>query len=326
MTRRSGWIAVIGILAIAISMLIAHTLQRGSASAGNLPGLTTPAQPIAQQAAVIAAHGAFMAAFTEAPPLQNARFGAGTRSVVYRESWSASEGFVTADGALYVAVTPENESSDVDDWRIGELEGGNLRLIALPPAKTGYRQLGSDGTYHQVNYRSIVFSSLSTGASPVIEATDYDGRSHLFHIDPNGVVELPYRDVPDYTGEFTLSSGERCVQPSASASDAVVIAVDANGKQRALMTREALGIATRGLLTSSTYITFTCHHFAGQDLLNAENGDWGLVFRVAGDKATLVTRGRIIASGDRRLLIRQSEDGPQGASGANDYLEASRTL
>ena len=265
-----------------------------------------------------------MSVFAQAPTFQNAQFGPATRVTTYRDTWSVNEGYVAADGTLYVAVTPENETSDVDDWRIGSLDGGALRLFTLPPARKGYQLLGSDGRYHTLNYRAIVFNDLSTSQAPVVTATDYDGTSHLFRVSPSGVTELPYREVPDYTGEFTLSSGDRCTQSTDPESGIVMSAIDGVGRQRVLLTREALSAATHGLLKGPAYIGFTCHHFAGQDFVNAVSGDWGLLFRIVGGEAELVTRGRVAASGDRHLLIWQSEDGPQGANGYNDYLEAVR--
>jgi len=248
-----------------------------------------------------------LSVFTSTPNMPQANLGPGTKSVAYREQWVIGDALVTPDGTLYVTVASPSSPGETDHYAVGTLWLGRLQIIPLPRAARGYI--------------SMVF--VGDGRTAILQAGDPDRGFRLFLLSPTTASELPYREISQRPDHSMLASGESCEQSQDQNSPVVLMAVNRMGTTHPVLTRKTLSMATGGALVDDRYISMYCSSFGGQDFVTmVAGGDWAVTFRLLPGNLRLVTRGRVAAAGPRHILITQREQGPQGATGFEDYFEA----
>lgn len=298
--------ALILVTAIVLAILVA--LHGKAARSGNLPGTYSTIPKSAFDLAQEDAMRRVVSLFSIAPDFAHVNFGPGARSVAYRVTWILRDALVAPDGTLYVTVTPPNNLSNIDRYSVGTLFLGRLHLIPLPPLREGYVAMGFIGN----------------GSPPMIQASNNKLGPLLFVLTPYSATKLPIREVGQTRDMGVLTTGEHCDQPKNINSPYVLLAVSQRGLLRSLVTRSALQQATRGLISDDRLISMYCTSFGGQDFVTLSEGNFAVVFRLNGNKLQLMSRGRVFGSGRRHMLIWQTEDSPQGATGFQDYLEVIR--
>jgi hypothetical protein len=251
------------------------------------------------------------------PPFDRVNLGPGTRTAFYRSDTLVEGGYVTAGGLLYVTTMRTSASAPMADyWSLALLNAGRFTRIDLPAVSGG-----------QSGYSSIDFTASSTPQSPVIAASTYDGKEERFLVGSRGATLLAPLVERGSLQNALLSNGDRCVQPPGNRSNPtpyILWSIDADGRMRPLLTTREFMSATLGSYPEPTFVSLSCHSFDGQDFVGVDSGGFdGVVYRLVDGRLTLITRGKIIASGFRRMLIRYDVTGPEGVpTGLHDYLEA----
>jgi len=303
------WIGLATITAVAIAIFALHQHLFARSAEPPFPPPPSPATAFEAREYVSGRGERWLE--LAAPPYDRVSLGPGTRAVYYRTNAVIEGGYVTSNGLLYVTTLKADPVGGPEYWSLGLLNAGQIQPILLP-TRSGYS--------------SIDFSEASTAVSPVISASDYDGRNSLFALYPQGVSLLPYRVLKGTLQNAMLSTGERCYQPPTYQPNNTpydLFAVDAFGRQRPILAKAELLSATRGAFRELTFVSLSCHNFNGQDYIGVNSDGEGVVYRLTGGRLTLVTRGTIVAAAQSRMLIRYQVVGPQKeATGYFDYLEA----
>ena len=293
-------ICIVAILAAAIFRT--ETAKSGAVP-GSLPAMPRPAIESARQDAL----ERVMRVFNTAPTMANARFGHGVRFASYRVPWLIGEALAAPDGVLYVSVTSTGSEDIVNTFKAAILDLGHLRFLSMEPARN--------------RYVSMVF--VGDGARPLLEAEDEGYPTRLFALDAQRAEQMPYEEIATRPAFNILSNGDRCYQPKDLRLAAVLYGESTSGKQYPVVFRAALSSATNGLISDDRLISLSCSSFAGQNYVTlAAGGNWGIVYRVDGRNLQAVSRGIVKSYGTRHMLIWQTEEGAQGPTGFQDYLDA----
>lgn len=291
------------LLAVAIGTInLRDKAAKSTLTPGSLANVVNGGVDAAQDSAL----RQLLSVFSTAPSFSQAKFGRGVRAAAFRERWIIGDSLVTPDGTLYVTLMPPNNVDLTDKYAVATLFLGNVRVISLPSTARGYI--------------SMVF--VGSGSAALLEVGDPVRGFRLFRLSPTNAVELPYQKIAQRPVRGTLANGERCEQPQNPGSAFILMAVNAQGFVHPILTRSALVQGTQGTITDDRYISMYCSSFDGQNFVTmVAGGDWGVVYRLMGDRLQAVSRGRVAASGVRHMLISQTEEGPQGSTGFQDYLD-----
>lgn len=257
----------------------------------------------------------------KAAPYDRADFGPGTRSLAYRSSTDIVRAYSAPDGMLYVVTSKTLGVSQYDLSSLATLNRGKIRQIPLQPV----------GKYHH-GYSSIDFIVSPNPDEPYLRANDFEGHDYYFAVGPVGVRRLSASPGREYD-PYSLSTGEECAAESSDRSPVAVWAIN-GGVRQAFVTKAALFSASRNLVDDQTlrFSSVRCFHPGNLDLLNVGDLTRGLVYTVILGKPRLITRGEILTSGARHILVIREQNNTGGGfdgegksqtprTGLTDYLE-----
>jgi len=205
---------------------------------------------------------------------------------------------------------------------LATLNQGEIRRIPMPPV----------GKY-QHGYSAIDFFVGQDPYEPIVRAGDFEGHEYYFAARPTGVRRTSAPSGQGYD-TYILSTGEECTPESSTRSPVAVWAVNGAGHRRPLVTKAILYLDSDNLIDDRTlhFESVRCFHLGKLDLLNVGARTLGIVYTVIRGKPTLITRGEVLTSGRRHILIFREEtdigggfDGEGQDRGARtdltDYLE-----
>jgi hypothetical protein len=243
----------------------------------------------------------------EAAPYERASFGPSTRSVGFRSPVAVAQAYSWPNGAMVIVTSrtdPPGSMRDIQE--LASLYNGVLRRIAIGTTSSAR------------SYSSIDLSCGSRGMDPVACAGDFSGHTYFFLVKPDSVFLLGSH-VGKPTDVYTLADGESCTAEPNPQSRVAVWAARGESLRRPLITKSRLFAASRGLVDSTTLLfeTVRCFHLGSIDLLNIGDRSSGVVYMIDHGKATVVTRGEVLTSGARHILIFREES----SGDMIDYLE-----
>lgn len=243
----------------------------------------------------------------ESAPFDHVSFGPGTQSVAYRLPVSIIQAYSWPDGPLAVVTTravPPGSMRDVQE--LAMLDRGTLEPIHLPSVKDA------------PGYASINLLCGSSGVNPIACASDFSGHTYYYLVEPNRAIRMSAAS-GNPSDTYTLSSGEAC-SPGTDPRSTVAVWAARNGlSRRPLITKATLFAASGGLVEDSTltFSTVRCSHLGSINILNIGDRTGGVVFRIAQGKPIVTTRGEVLTSGTRHILISREET----SGDLIDYLE-----
>lgn len=249
----------------------------------------------------------------EIPPFDRVSFGPGTRTFAYRLDAGLLEGAVSQSGILFVAVptATHTDTGDNDQYRLATLSAGRLSYVSMDVPKTGYE--------------AMTFLASTSPDRLLVSAQAAGGERFVFAVTAKAVVRIPAGAVSTapYIGNFFLANGDACDQPDNQNATVALYGKGRNGRQYQLLSHSALLQATHGLFADMSTISLTCHSFDDRDFVGASQGDTGVVFELRHGSLAPVSRGLVIASGRKHMLIRANEESDrQPPVTTFDYLEA----
>jgi len=242
-----------------------------------------------------------------AAPYDRANFGPNTFSIGYRSAHIVSQAYSRTNGTLFVVLTalaPGGAETEVDT--LATLNRGRFSVLPLPKLRTG-----------GPGYAAMSLREGSVGDNPILRASDYNGNDYYFVATPRGVSPVGGRsDGP--LDVYTLSTGEECSANANPKSPVAVWAVNKEGRRRPFITYTELFQSSHGLLDGDVleFNDVNCFHLGGLNLLNIGDRSSGVVFGQLNGRLVLLTRGQVLTSGARHILIMHDVK-----PGYADYLE-----
>jgi len=207
-----------------------------------------------------------------APVISKSSFGPRVKVSVLRLPWLFSEARIV-DETLYVTYYPLNS----DRQQIAVLSGGVLHPIVL------------DKDSWAISFKNDN-RMITVGNSGKI--------SGWYLIRGDRTIAIPPPASPMYgIPHHVLADGDTCAAGMAGSGSAID---DIRLHRRvSILSEAAMSRATDGALSQAVEVS--CDHFNGKNYATMDVP--GVIFRLDGDNASLVSRGWIEAASDRRMLI-----------------------
>lgn len=213
----------------------------------------------------------------QAPTIGKTSFGRGVDVTIFRPSWLFSEARVV-DETLYVTYYTQQS----DQQKIAIVSRGVLRPILLSH-----------------DYWTLTFEN----DNRVISAKGSGDDRQWYQLRGGRAVAVPRPDSPAYgIPHHVLVDGDSCADGMAGSGSALD---DLRAHHRvSILTDAAMFHATNGALAKAVGVY--CDHFHGKNYATMDSP--GVIFRLDGQRASLISTGWIEAASDRHILIQSNKN------------------